>query len=98
MSGRGGGRTARIFNHWKGDSAMGSTIELAAKDGHRLSAYQALPAGGGAPKGSIVVIQEIFGVNGHMRRVTDGFAAQGYAAIAPALFDRLRPGIELGYD
>lgn len=77
---------------------MGSTIELAARDGHRFSAYRALPAGGGTTKGGIVVIQEIFGVNGHMRRVTDGFAAQGYAAIAPALFDRLRPGIELGYD
>jgi carboxymethylenebutenolidase len=77
---------------------MGSTIELAAGDGHRLSAYRALPAGGGTPKGGIVVIQEIFGVNGHIRRVADGFAAQGYAAIAPALFDRLRPGIELGYN
>jgi carboxymethylenebutenolidase len=77
---------------------MGSTIELVARDGHRLSAYQALPAGGGTPKGGVVVIQEIFGVNGHIRRVADGFAAQGYAAVAPALFDRLRPGIELGYD
>jgi carboxymethylenebutenolidase len=77
---------------------MGSTIELAARDGHRFSAYRALPEGGAKPRGGIVVIQEIFGVNNHVRRVADGFAAQGYAAIAPALFDRIRPGIELGYD
>ena len=75
---------------------MGQTITLAAKDGHKLQAYRADPAG--KARGAIVVIQEIFGVNGHMRRVADGFAAQGYVAVAPALFDRVRPGIELGYD
>lgn len=74
---------------------MGQVIQLTAADGHKLSAYRADPAG--KPKGGIVVIQEIFGVNGHMRRVTDGFAADGYVAIAPALFDRVKPGIELGY-
>jgi len=74
---------------------MGQTIQLTAADGHKLSAYRADPAG--AAKGGIVVIQEIFGVNGHIRRVTDGFAADGYVAIAPALFDRVKPGIELGY-
>lgn len=70
-------------------------VELVASDGHRLSAYRADPAG--APRGAVVVLQEIFGVNDHIRAVTDGFAAAGYAAIAPALFDRLRPGVELGY-
>jgi len=75
---------------------MGKTIELTAADGHKFAAYRADPTG--KPKGALVVIQEIFGVNGHMRRVTDGFAAEGYAAIAPALFDRTRRGVELGYD
>lgn len=49
------------------------------------------------PRGAIVVVQEIFGVNGHIRSVADGFAADGYVVVAPALFDRVRPGIELGY-
>ncbi|HXY98370.1 MAG TPA: dienelactone hydrolase family protein [Stellaceae bacterium] len=75
---------------------MGQTITLTARDGHKLGAYRVDPAG--KPRGAIVVIQEIFGVNGHMRRVTDGFAKQGYVAIAPALFDRVEKGVELGYD
>lgn len=75
---------------------MGQTVTLAAKDGHKLQAYRADPAG--KPRGAIVVIQEIFGVNNHMRRVADGFAADGYVAVAPALFDRVEKGIELGYD
>src|SRR4051794_33342488 len=74
---------------------MGETIRLTASDGFELSAYVAKPSG--KPKGALVVIQEIFGVNGHVRRVADGFAADGYLAIAPALFDRIRPGITLGY-
>jgi carboxymethylenebutenolidase len=74
---------------------MGEFIELVASDGHRLSAWRSTPIG--APRGAIVVIQEIFGVNGHIRSVTDGFAAEGYLAIAPALFDRLRAGVDLGY-
>jgi carboxymethylenebutenolidase len=74
---------------------MGQIIELTAADGHRLSAYRAEPAG--KPRGAIVVIQEIFGVNDHIRKVADGYAADGYVAIAPALFDRIRPGIEIGY-
>ncbi len=73
---------------------MGHTIELTAADGHTLSAYTAGPAG--AAK-SLVVVQEIFGVNGHMREVCDAFAAEGYAVVAPALFDRVGPGLELGY-
>jgi carboxymethylenebutenolidase len=70
-------------------------IELAASDGHRFSGYRADPVG--TPKGAIVVVQEIFGVNPHIRKVADGFAAQGYVAIAPSLFDRAAPGVELGY-
>lgn len=71
-------------------------IELTASDGHKFSAYRADPAD--APKGAVVVIQEIFGVNPHIRKITESFAAQGYVAIAPALFDRVKPGVELGYD
>ncbi len=74
---------------------MGTPIELTASDGHTFSAYRADPAG--TPRGAIVVVQEIFGVNHHIRAVTDGFAAEGYVAIAPALFDRKERGIELGY-
>jgi carboxymethylenebutenolidase len=68
---------------------------LTAADGHRLQAYESVPAG--AARGGVVVVQEIFGVNDHIRRVADGYAADGYRVIAPALFDRVRPGIELGY-
>lgn len=75
---------------------MGQTLTLTAKDGHKLAAYRADPQG--KPRGALVVVQEIFGVNGHMRRVTDGFAQQGYVSISPALFDRVEKGIELGYD
>ena len=75
---------------------MGQTITLAAKDGHKLAAYRADPSG--KPRGALVVVQEIFGVNHHMRRVTDAFAKQGYVALSPALFDRVEQGIELGYD
>ena len=74
---------------------MGQNIELVSADGHHFSAYKAMPSG--APRGAIVVIQEIFGVNDHVRKVADGYAADGYVAIAPSLFDRIRPGIEIGY-
>jgi len=74
---------------------MGTTIELTASDGHRLAAYRADPAG--KPRGGLVVIQEIFGVNSHIRSVADGYAADGYLAIAPALFDRVERGFEVGY-
>ena len=69
-------------------------IELRAEDGHALAAYAAGPRD--AARG-LVVVQEIFGVNRHMRRVCDDFAAQGYAVVCPALFDRTEPGVELGY-
>jgi carboxymethylenebutenolidase len=70
-------------------------MELTAADGHRLQAYEAVP--GGTARGGVVVVQEIFGVNDHIRRVADEYAADGYRVIAPALFDRVQRGIELGY-
>ena len=74
---------------------MGQIIKLKASDGHTLDAYEAAPSG--KHRGGLVVIQEAFGVNEHMRAVTDGFAAEGYYCISPALFDREKPGMELGY-
>jgi carboxymethylenebutenolidase len=74
---------------------MGNAIELTASDGFRLSAYRADPAG--KPRGGMVVVQEIFGVNSHVRSVCDGYAADGYIAIAPALFDRAERGVDIGY-
>ena len=70
-------------------------ISLTAADGHRLTAYRAGPQNAAR---ALVVVQEIFGVNRHMRHVCESFAAEGYAVIAPALFDRVAPGIELGYE
>jgi carboxymethylenebutenolidase len=74
---------------------MGEFTTIMARDGHEFQAY--LAAAPGRPRGAVVVIQEIFGVNSHIRAVADGFAAEGYTVIAPALFDRIRRGIELGY-
>jgi len=74
---------------------MGQFTTIMARDGHEFQAW--LAAAPGRPRGALLVIQEIFGVNSHIRAVTDGFAAQGYTAIAPSLFDRVRRGIELGY-
>ena len=74
---------------------MGQMIQLTADDGHRLSAYRAAPSG--TPKAGLVVVQEIFGVNHHIQNVCDRFAADGYVALAPAIFDRVEPGITLGY-
>lgn len=74
---------------------MGEAIHLDVGDG-RIGGWLARPAG--VAHGALVVIQEIFGVNHHIRAVTDGFAAEGYAAVAPALFDRTKRGVEIGYD
>ena len=74
---------------------MAETITLTAEDGHILSAYRVAPAG--VPRGGIVVVQEIFGVNSHIKRVADGFAAEGYVALAPALFDRAERAYATGY-
>ena len=75
---------------------MGHFITLKAADGFSFPAYIAEPAG--KAKGAIVVVQEIFGVNAHIQDVTTRFAAQGYLAIAPATFERVRPGVDMGYD
>ena len=74
---------------------MGQFTTIMARDGHEFQAWLAAPPG--RPHGSLLVIQEIFGINSHIRSVTDRFAAEGYTAIAPSLFDRVRRGIELGY-
>jgi carboxymethylenebutenolidase len=75
---------------------MAKFITLKANDGFELSAWRADPAG--KPRGGVVVVQEIFGVNHHIRGVADFFAAQGYLAIAPALFDRVERNVDLGYN
>lgn len=75
---------------------MSETVTLRAADGFQLGAYVARPAG--EPVGGLVVVQEVFGVNAHIRRVADGYAKDGFVAVAPALFDRIEPGVELGYD
>lgn len=74
---------------------MGKMIELTAADGHKFSAYRSDPAG--KPKGALIVIMEIFGVNSHIKAVTDAYAADGYLAIAPASFDRVQRGLDVGY-
>jgi carboxymethylenebutenolidase len=74
---------------------MGDTITLSAEDGHKLAAYRAAPTG--APRGGLVVVQEIFGVNSHIKSVCDGFAADGYVALAPAIFDRVERDFAIGY-
>ena len=71
------------------------SISLKTSDGHGLSAYEARPDK--SPRGGIVLLQEIFGITGYIRRVSEGYAEHGYHVVAPALFDRVRPGIELTY-
>lgn len=71
-------------------------IELTASDGASFSAYRAEPAD--TPKGAVVVLQDVFGLTPEIRRVVDAFAVEGYVAIAPSLFDRVKPGISLGHD
>jgi len=75
---------------------MGQTRQLRAIDGFAFGLYEAMPKQ--RPRGGIVVIQEIFGVNAHIRNVCDGYAAAGYAAIAPQIFDRAERDVELGYE
>ncbi len=74
---------------------MSKTLSLTAADGHQFSAYLTEPAG--TARGGVVVLPEIFGVNSHIRSVADGYAADGYLVIAPALFDRTERGVEIGY-
>ncbi|MFP5467132.1 MAG: dienelactone hydrolase family protein [Gammaproteobacteria bacterium] len=74
---------------------MGQFVNLAAADGFTFPAYVAQPAG--KPKGGLVVLQEIFGVNSHIRSVADGYAADGYFVVAPSTFHRVQTDVELGY-
>jgi carboxymethylenebutenolidase len=75
---------------------MSEWLKLKASDGHELSAYVARPAGEAI--GAVVLVQEIFGVNAHIRSVADGYAKDGFVVVAPALFDRYEPGVDLRYD
>lgn len=74
---------------------MGQDVKLTASDGFQFGCYRADPAG--APKGAIVVIQEIFGVNHHIRSICDRLAKEGYVAFAPSIFDRTEPDFQSGY-
>lgn len=74
---------------------MGTNIDITASDGHKFAAYRADPTG--KAKGAVVVVQEAFGVNAHIREMADRFAEEGYLAIAPALYDRVERGIDVGY-
>jgi carboxymethylenebutenolidase len=74
---------------------MGQMIELTSSDGFKLGAYRAEPAG--KPRGGIVLVQEVFGVNNHIKKTADGYAADGYLVLAPAFFDRVQRGVDLGY-
>ena len=74
---------------------MSAMVQLMAQDGIECPAYVAYPAG--TARGAVIVLQEIFGVNSHIRSVADGFAQQGYLAVAPHAFHRVRPDVELGY-
>ncbi len=75
---------------------MSDSVMLRARDGHELGAYVATPEG--EPIAALVVVQEIFGVNAHIRRVTDGYARDGFLAVAPAVFDRIERNVELDYE
>lgn len=74
---------------------MGQFIDLRSADGFTSPAYVAQPAG--KPRGGVVVVQEIFGVNSHIRSVADGYAKDGYLAVAPSTFQRVKPDVQLGY-
>jgi carboxymethylenebutenolidase len=80
----------------RAEEPMSEWVKLTANDGHVLSAYVARPQS--EPVGTVVLIQEIFGVNGHIRRVADGFASDGFLVVAPALFDRYEQGVDLTYE
>src|ERR1051325_1564531 len=79
----------------QGVAMASSTITLTAADGFQFPAYVSEPAA--KPRGAIVVLPEIFGVNSHIRGVADRFAAAGYLAISPSTFERAERGVETGY-
>ena len=74
---------------------MSEIVQLHATDGHTLDAYVAQP--GITALGGLVIVQEIFGVNAHIRAVAERYAEDGYVTVAPALFDRIEPGVDIGY-
>jgi carboxymethylenebutenolidase len=74
---------------------MSDWIKLKASDGHELSAYVARPSGEAI--GALVLVQEIYGVNAHIRSVADGYAKDGFVVVVPAIFDRFERGLELKY-
>ena len=75
---------------------MSEWIKLKSEDGHELNAYIARP--NGLAMGVLVLVQEIFGINAHIRGVADGYARDGFLVVAPALFDRFEPNVELKYE
>jgi dienelactone hydrolase len=77
------------------NSTMGQITTVVSADASVVDVYLAMPAG--RPRGAVVVVQEIFGVNSHIRSVADAYAAEGYVALAPATFQRVASGVELGY-
>jgi len=79
----------------RSETTMGQFTELRSSDGFSFPVYVAQPSG--KARGAVVVIQEIFGVNSHIRSVADGYAKDGYLAVAPSTFHRVKPGVELGY-
>lgn len=76
--------------------SQGHWIEITADDGHRMPVWEAMPKG--EPLGAVIVVQEIFGVNSHIRSVAQRFAEAGYQALAPALFQRVQADYETGYE
>ena len=74
---------------------MSEWVSVTASDGQQLQCYVTRPEG--APKGALVLVQEIFGVNKHIQSVADSYAKDGYVVIAPAIFDRIQPGVQLDY-
>src|SRR5262245_22429461 len=90
------GRTPQMIeSHSRHRRRLMGMLQLRARDGHSLSAYMVPPEG--KPRGGVVVVQEVFGLTSHIRRVTEQYAGLGYLAIAPALFDRVRRNVELPY-
>jgi carboxymethylenebutenolidase len=89
-------RQGDFSSFFQTEKIEGVMTELTAGGGHKLSAYRVDP--GDTRKGAVAVVQEVFGINPHIRKMADQFAAEGYVAIAPALFDRVKPGVELSYD
>ena len=74
---------------------MGEQVRLTARDGHVFDAYRAVPSG--PASGGVVIVQEVFGLTPHVRGVVDRYAAEGFTAVAPAMFDRVEPDLVLDY-